>query len=474
MVLLNQDTVSMPSKVVKGRSLSAQLGEFFADLVFDDLPRQVVVQTKRCLIDSVGIAFASGAFDFSRRALLALTEDCKNGNYPILGMSDRLTRRDAALMNGLLIHGLDYDDTHVPGIVHASASALPTALAVGIERHLSGRELLCGYAIALEVDARLGTVAGGAFHQVGFHPTGLIGAFGAAVAAGRLSGLSAYSIMQAQGIVGSMAAGSLEFLESGAWTKRLHPGWAASSGLLAASLAAQGFVGPEFIYEGRFGLYRSHLGSDWSGDYEEIIAGLGEHWEIERIALKPYPSCHFTHAFADAALSLVSDGLKPEDIDHIECLIAPGEVGVVCEPAEAKRAPKNEYEAKFSLPFVVAACFARGQFGLKELSEDTLFDPIVQRLAGKVSYRTDPDSDFPRHYSGEVVVTTTDGHTLRAREQINRGAEERPLDDHAISKKFRENICLTRSGIIADQIGEALDTVENCHDVAELAEVLRG
>ncbi len=460
----------MPS----GATISERLGLFAAELSFDDLPGPVVEHAKRCLLDSIGIAFASGAYDFARRVLCALTVDNVGGTYPVIGFQERLGRRDSALFNGVLIHGLDFDDTHVPGVVHASSSALPAALAVGTEKHLSGRDFLTGYVLGLEVTSRLGMAAGGAFHQVGFHPTGLVGAFGAATLAGRLRGLSPKAIALSQGIAGSMAAGSLEFLESGAWTKRLHPGWAAGAGLVAASLAAEGFTGPERVYEGRFGLYRSHLGQDWDGDPNSALDGLGERWEMLRIALKPFAACHFTHAFADASLALRREGVRADQIASVECLIGAGEVGTVCEPAQAKKQPGSDYEAKFSLPFVVAASLVRGRLSLAEFDEGTLFDPEVTDLASKVTYRADPDSGFPRHYSGEVVVTTTDGRVLRHREQINRGAEERPLTDADVADKFRDNLTLVRSGSFADRIGEALGSVEECSDVAQLAEVLRG
>ncbi|MHB1520253.1 MAG: MmgE/PrpD family protein [Ferrimicrobium sp.] len=460
--------------LLTGKSVSKRLADFACGLRFEDIPSEVVAHAKRCLLDSVGVAFASGTYDFARRALSALSMDSSDGRFPVIGFADRLSRRDSAVFNGVLIHGLDYDDTHVPGVVHASASSLATALAVGTDRRLAGREFLTGYILGLEVTSRLSAVAGGEFHQVGFHPTGLLGAFGAATLAGRLSGLSAEAISQAQGIVGSMASGSLEFLESGAWTKRLHPGWAAASGLISASLASQGFVGPEQIYEGRFGLYRSHLGQAWSGDPEIALRGLGEEWETARIALKPFAACHFTHAFADAAIALHHEGLRADDVRSIECLIAAGEVGTVCEPAEAKRQPKTDYEAKFSLPYVVAASLMKGKLSLMEFGADTLFDPRVADLAGRVSYRSDPTSGFPVHYSGELVVNTVDGRVLRKREQINRGAEERPLDDAAVAEKFCDNVMMSHSASFAEQLIGLLTSVESVPNVAELAEALRG
>lgn len=455
-------------------SISEHLGAYAAGLAFADLPNAVVAHAKRCLLDSVGIAFASGSYDFARRALCALSVDNVGGRYPVIGFRDRLGRRDAAFLNGVLIHGLDFDDTYVPGVVHASSSALPTALAVGVERHLTGQQMLTGYVLGLEVTSRLGRVAGGAFHQVGFHPTGVLGAFGAAVLAGHLQGMSGHHISQAQGITGSMAAGSLEFLQSGAWTKRLHPGWAAGVGLVAAALAAQGFVGPDKIYEGRFGLFRSHLGADWAGDPTTVLDGLGQDWEMLKIALKPYPACHFTHAFADAALALRLEGVQGSDIESVDCLIAQGEVGTVCEPAQAKMQPSSDYEAKFSLPYVVSTALVKGKVGLNEFGDDTLFDPEITELAKKVTYQEDDRSDFPRYYSGEVVVKTRDGRTLHHREQINRGAEDRPLTDDDVVNKFRENVMLCHSRSFADRILDEIYSIDHCENVVNFAESLQG
>lgn len=473
--ILEAQAPSAPVAGTTTAALAAKFGEFAARLQFDEIPSTIVYHAKRCLLDAVGIAFASGAYDFSRRIVLGLASAESTGGYPIIGFNSRIpSNRDAALVNGALIHGLDYDDTHVPGVVHASASALPTALAISIERHLTGRDLLVGYILALEVSARLGSVAEGGFHQVGFHPTGVVGACGAAVAAAALMGLSPNEIAHAQGIVGSMAAGSLEFLETGAWTKRIHPGHAAACGILAAKLASQGFTGPKKVYEGRFGLFRSHLGDNLRVEPGTASEELGERWEVKRVAIKPYPACHFTHAFIDAALTLLNQGLRANDIDKIECLIAPGEVGTVCEPVEAKKAPKNEYAAKFSLQYVVAAALVRGKFGLQELLDDSLFDQEILSLAQKVSYREDPRSSFPHHYSGELIVTTHDGAELQAREQVNRGSDERPLEDSTVRRKFIENVCLTRSEAVALRLAEMLQNIDQLPDMADVGEALRG
>jgi len=461
---------------VKSSPISTQIAEFATTLRFEDIPADVVETAKLLILDSLGIAFASGTFDFASKALGAVDVLSAGADQDgtVVGATRGYSLRDAVLLNGLLIHGLDFDDTHPEGVIHASASALPTALGLAETLGSSGRELLTAYIVGLEVDARLGMAAQGGFHQVGFHPTGLIGAFGAAVIAGRLRGLSADQVAQAQGFVGSLASGSLEFLQTGAWTKRVHPGWAAVAGITAAAFAEQDFASPPEIYEGRFGLYATHLGTATSDGLTECTRGLGEVWQTRRVAVKPFPACHFTHAFADAAIALrTAHGVVPDEVESIHCLIAEGEVQTVCEPLELKRVPKTSYEAQFSVPYVAAAALRHGEFTLREIEDASLRDSVVLDLAKRVSYEVDPGSGFPAHFSGEVVLTTTDGRVLRHREQVNRGADERPLPPADIEAKFRTTSALAISPERAERIVDSLAALDSMRDVNDLTMLLR-
>jgi 2-methylcitrate dehydratase PrpD len=455
-------------------TIARSIAHFALQLRYEDVPTSVIERAKLHILDATGIAFASSTFDFARRSMGALLT-FGGGYQPVIAQHQRLNLRDAATMNGILIHGLDYDDTHMAGVIHVTASALPLALAECAERHLSGRDLLIGYLIAVEVAARIGAVAKGAFHEIGFHPTGLVGAFGCAAAAARLESLTVTGIALAQGLVGSMAAGSMEFLETGAWNKRLHPGWAAACGITAARFAGQGFVSPASVYEGRFGLFAGYLSGRHDYDLDLATRGLGEIWELTNVGIKPYPACHFVHSFADAILQLRErDGLRAEEVKSIRCLIAAGEIATVCEPWANKVRPVSDYDAKFSLPFVVAASLIRGRFSLTELQDEALADQEILALARRVSYEPDPDSAFPAYYSGEVVVETYDGRTLRRREQINRGTNERPLTHEAIERKFLENTTLAVSHVRAERIRDAVLGLEDVGDAADLAELLAG
>lgn len=456
--------------------ISEDLAQFAGALSTERIPAAVAMRAKHLMLDAVGIALASTTYDFAHRGMTAISGLAGSGNSAVIGMPARLPPRDAALINGILIHGLDFDDTHSGGVIHATASVLPTVLAVGARHHASGREMLAAYVFGVEVAAKLGAVAKGAFHQVGFHPTGLIGAFACALAAGRLMGLSQKQLVMAQGLTLSAGSGSLEFLEDGAWNKRFHPGWAAVAGITAAALAQQGFVGARRAYEGRFGLYKSHLQDHFDpANLALANAGLGEVWELTQVAVKPYPACHFVHACIDAAVALVHEQkLDPGEIESVRALVPAEVVKTVCEPVANKRHPANSYDAQFSIPFTVAAALQRGRFTLDELEDGSLGDPAILTLADRVTYEIDPASTFPRHYTGEVIVTTRGGRTFRHREAVNRGNGERPLSEAAIIEKFHANAARAVSHGRARRIERLLLSLDAADDVGAIADKLCG
>ena len=457
-----------------GASLSGRVAAAVDGIGLDDIPGEVVEAAKALVLDALGIGFASRSQSFAERALKGIGRVAGGGDGTVLGAVKTWDPGSAALANGLLIHGLDFDDTHLAGVIHTTAGALPAALAAAEIENGSGRDLLRAFILGTEVSARVGMVAAGRFHKQGFHPTGVAGAFGATVAAGLLFGLSKEELATAQGIVGSMASGLLEFLEEGSWTKRMHPGWAAHAGLTAASLAGAGFTGPSAIYEGRFGLYASHLGTR-ELPLEGVADGLGERWETLNIAVKPYPACHFVHAFIDAALQIKGgEGFGVEDIVGINCKIAAEEVETVCEPVANKRRPKSTYDAQFSVPFVVASAMVKERrLGISDFDEESKEDERILALAEKVGYEVDPDSGFPKHFSGEVAVELRDGRTLSWREQINRGAPERPLSRDEIREKFGLNASVGLTKEQAEVVLRRVEELEKLESVGELTAALR-
>ncbi|MBY0509590.1 MAG: MmgE/PrpD family protein [Rhodospirillaceae bacterium] len=455
------------------QTISEQFGAFAVNLSSSDIPADVRLRAQHHILDAVGIALASGRYDFSKTTLKGIQALGGTGNVPVIGMNARLSPRDAAMMNGFLIHGLDFDDTHMGGVIHPTASVIAAVLSASTMVNASGADLVTAYILGIEAATRLGSVAQGGFHQVGFHPTGIIGVFACALSVGRLLGLTDKQLTEAQGIALSMASGSLEFLEDGAWNKRLHPGWAAAAGITAAILAREGFDGITLPYEGRFGLFNAYLGKE-AGRTKLALAteGLNKTWELMNTAIKPYPTCHFVHACIDAALELRKQGLDPSQIKSVEALVPADVIKVVCEPSANKKKPANSYDAQFSVPFLTAAAFMRQRLTLADIEDEALRDADILKLADKFTYRADPDSPFPKAYSGELVVTKTDGQVIRHREHINRGAADRPLTNAEIVEKYRGNAAIAVDKDKMARVETAVLTLDRANDAAALMQAL--
>ena len=201
-------------------------------------------------------------------------------------------------------------------------------------------------------------------------------------------------MVDALGIAGSMAGGIIEYLAEGAWTKRLHPGWAAQSGLRAALLGRQGFLGPRTVFEGVHGLFHGFAHTA-TGNYDALIGDFGAHWVTQTLAFKPYPCGTMTHPYIDCARRLAARGIKAEEIQELVCEVGEGTVHRLWEPLAAKQRPTNGYAGKFSTPYCIAHAFVRGQVGLDAFADDAVKEPRVLALASKVRYQIDPKTLIP-------------------------------------------------------------------------------
>lgn len=416
------------------------LARFTHDLTPAALPAAVRDKSTHHILDAIGMALASHTFPFAAPALAGIRAAGAAGDATVVGASMALAPRDAALANGYLMHGLDFDDTHPAAIVHPTVACLPAALAIGQATNATWGQMLSAYAAGMETAIRLGRAVKGGFHHVGFHATGVVSHFSSAVVAGKLLGLSVAQLVAAQGITASTASGVQVFLETGAWTKRLHPGWGAMAGITAAHLAGAGFHGPDRPYEGKFGVFDAYLQARAADvDADSIALGLGEQWTLLETAIKPYPVCHFIHGAAEAALLLRPDVPDLSQITRIVCELPAQTLPIVAEPHAAKILPRSDYEGKFSAQFVVAACLVRGQFTLAELDDASLADPAILALASKVQCSAQADTAFPTHFSGAVHLHLANGTTLRRNVPVNLGSGERALNLDDIVAKFRAN-----------------------------------
>lgn len=478
---MHERTDTMPTDVI-----ASGLADFVHTLQPAAVPAASRERALHLVLDAIGCAMAARREDFAQRlgaGIGSFSDEESNhgeatgaasGHCGVIGFARRLPLRDAIWLNGALAHGLDYDDTHMSGVIHLSVSVLPAVLNLAARRGASGIAMLAAYIAGLEAGARVASVVKGGLHAQGFHPTGVVGAFASALAAGKLIGLTPAQLVAAQGIALSFASGSLQFLEDGAWTKRLHPGWAAQAGVQAALLAARDIPAPAAPYTGRYGLFASYLGDSLQARIDPALgtAGLGEVWELEQIAIKPFPMCHFVHAAADAAIALRAAGVDAAAVQSIEVLMPAGTMPVVCDPIAAKRRPGSDYDAKFSLPYAVASGLLRGRLGLRELQPEAYTDPAAHALMDKLLCVADPDATFPRHYSGEVRVTMADGRTHRHREAVNRGHAERPLTNGDIRAKFVDNARLHFSASHTDAVVSSVLGLQDQPQLRDLEDLL--
>ena len=415
-------------------SVAQHLAERIVALRADALPPAVKRKCEDLAIDVAGLCVTARNEDYIKSTLAGLDDD---GPCTAIGHKRTLSSAGAAIVNGTAAHGEDFDDTFEGGPVHAGAVIVPAVLAA-CERHRpDGASALLGIAVGTEVMCRLSTVVPKAVHKAGFHPTAIFGVMGAAAGVGAALGLNAKQITDALGIAGSMASGIIEYLAEGTWTKRMHPGWAAQSGIRAALLARGGFLGPRTVFEGVHGLFHGFAHTA-QGDYD-ALNDFGTRWVTETLAFKPYPCGTMAHPYIDCAKRLAARGIKAADIKEMICEVAEGTVHRLWEPLPAKQRPPNGYAAKFATPFILATGFVRGGVGLDAFTDAAVRDEAVLALAAKVRYVIYQKNPYPNAFTGHIRVIMTDGQVFEDRQPHFRGGANEPLTRADIEEKFALN-----------------------------------
>ena len=397
-------------------SVSETLSQWLAGLEPAHIPGSVRDSTIDTLIDVAGLAVAARKTDYMEALLAAFAEE---GPCTALGHGEGTDAAGAAMINGTAAHGEDFDNTFEGCPVHTGAVVVPAVLAAAERHGLGGERALAGIAAVIEVMCRLGLVSGTHVHSAGFHPTAVLGTFGAGV--GVALGLPAGALVDAFGVSGSMASGIIEYLADGTWTKRMHAGWAAQSGLRAALMGQHGFAGPRTVFEGEHGLFFG-FASPLEPDFAPLVCGLGRRWEAERLAFKPFACGTMVQPYIDCAIELKGSGIAPDDIADITCEAAERTLHRLWEPLAEKQRPPSPYGAKFSTPYCVAVGFIDGDVGLAQFTGDRIADQAVLGLAAKVRYRVDPDNEYPSNYTGHLKATLKDGSVHEIRRPHLRGA----------------------------------------------------
>jgi 2-methylcitrate dehydratase PrpD len=449
-------------------SVAERLAERIVALAPARIPGPVRRKCDDLLIDVIGLAVAARNEGYVTSALAAWDDD---GPCTAIGHARTMSAAGAAFVNGTAVHGEDFDDTFEGGPVHAGAVIVPAVLAACERYGADGPAALKGVAVGVETMCRLSMVIPKAVHRAGFHPTAVLGAVGAAAGVAAALNLDQRQLVDALGNVGSLASGIIEYLAEGTWTKRLHPGWAAQSGLRAGLLGRAGFVGPRTVFEGVHGLFNGFAHSQ-DGDYDALLGDFGARWVTETLAFKPYPCGTMAHPYIDCARRLAARGINAEEIEELVCEVADGTVHRLWEPLAAKQRPPNGYAAKFSTPYCLACGFVRGGVGLDAFTDAAVRDPAVLALAAKVRYRIDPDNPYPHNYTGHIRAVLRDGAIVEERQPHLRGGAHEPLARRDVEEKFRLNA--RHGGWAADRVDAALSLARKFYDGRIDLRALRG
>ncbi|WP_054709870.1 MmgE/PrpD family protein [Bacillus sp. JCM 19041] len=381
----------------------------------EQLPNDVQEMTKKLLLDCIGVTLRSSEKQASTSILKTALSLSSKGDSTVFGTTYSLPSQYAALVNGTTAHGIELDDVTSESSLHPGVVVIPVALAVAEEQNNTPdqviRSIVAGYEMMMRLGEAITNPSGN--YERGFHPTGICGVFGATMAAGCLLGLKKEEMLHAIGIAGSMASGSMEYLSNGAWTKKLHAGWAAHNGIIAAKSAANGFVGPATIFEGTFGFFKAYASIH---DANKLHENRRAPYKIIETNIKLHACCRYMHAQMDAAKHLYEEhDFHPDDIIAIDTTVLTGGEALVAVPLEAKQTPDNVVDAQFSLPYGIAVVLTYGKGGYHEFDESIIHAPSIKRLMKtvRISKQEKYDSLYPKKWGASVQITLKDGRILK-------------------------------------------------------------
>jgi 2-methylcitrate dehydratase PrpD len=455
-------------------AVTRELTRFVAGLSYEGLPDDVRARVKALVLDLTGIMVRARNDAESTPAMIAAAGrlGMKGGGCTVVGDADGYAPPGAAMLNGTLAHSLDFDDTHASASLHPSAPIVPAAFAAAEMAGADGRALIAAIVAGYEVQIRLSLALDPAAHyDRGFHPTATCGAFGAAAAAGRLLGLDPEGCANAFGIVLSMSAGSMQYLVNGAWTKRSHVGHAAMCGLIAATLAREGYKGAADALEGKWGFLHGYAPAS---DAKKAVDGLGQRWETMRIAVKPYPSCRYGHAPIDGILALASEHrIKPDEVEEVVVGVPEPGWKLIGDPEPAKQSPKSVVDGQFSMAFCAAVALRKGGFAWDDYAHH-LGDSATLALCKLVKTWVDPQAqaNFPAEMSGSVKIRTARG-TFETYVRVPKGEPANFLTAPELRAKFDTLAGPYLSARRRDELAAAILALEQTKDIGALLHLSR-
>ncbi|MFC1877231.1 MmgE/PrpD family protein [Thermodesulfobacteriota bacterium] len=445
--------------------ITQELAGYCSHMRFNDLSDEVIDCAKYRFLDWISVAFR-GSIEAPSQTAFRFISEMEKGQGVIVGTRQKAPYLYSALANGTSSHSIEMDDVNNESSLHPGVVVFPSALAAGGMAGASGKRFILAVVLGYEVMIRLGTALGPEnSYQRGFHPTGTCGAFGSSVASSKILGLQEEEILNAIGISGSQAAGSMEYLAQGAWTKPFHAGWAAHSGMVAALLSRKGFKGPSSILEGRDGFLHAYSNG---ADPSKVLDGIGSGFQILQTSVKIHACCRYMHSPIDAVLKIVKENnLRPEQVKKIKIGVLKAGAHLIAEPIESKYKPQSIVDAQFSMPFGAVAALLYGRAGLNEFQPSTIQSRPVRETMRKVECIVDPELDrtFPKQWRATAEILTEDEKRYSTTVEYPRGDPENPLSWEEMIERFHD---LTGQIIKKDQRLKIVEAVKKLDGVKDM------
>jgi 2-methylcitrate dehydratase PrpD len=454
------------------KKVAEAISDLAVGLTMDKLPREAVDYAKTLVLDVLASMIGIREIVSSRIAAELAGEFGGPAEASIVGGKGKVAVVNAAFANAIQAYGFDFIDDHNESNAHPSAATIPASLALGEALHRSGAELIEAIALGNEVVCRLGSAYLGQMYYQGFHPTSTCGTMGASVSAAKLLKLNQEKTVFSQGIAGSMVSGLMAWNSEGSYTKRLQAGHPAMSGIIAAKMAEKGFNGPSDIYEGIDGLLHAYSHRD-QYDKSIITRDLGKRWEFTTSSIKVYPCCRYSGGHLDACLEIVEKHAPdPGKIKKILVRSSKYTIRLLAEPR--KWDPKNVVDLQFSMPYQAAIAFVRGRAGVQEFTEESLRDPLAQKLMKLVEVVVDKEFErrYPKQYSSAVTVTMEDGTEYTAVVDNPKGDRRNPVTHQDVERKFRDlTVPVLGDEARVMKIITYVNQLEKSRDIAELIDL---
>lgn len=436
------------------------------------LPADVSVAARLHFLDALGVGLAATSAQAGAAYRGVGQALSVGGPSSVFGQGQGAAPADAALINGGLMHSLEFDDTHTGSIIHGSSVVAAAALAVAQAHQRSGQDMLGAYVRGWEALARFGLAAPGAFHAQGFQPSSVAGTLAAAWVAAELMHLSEDQTLAAMGIALSQSSGVMEFVSNGSSVKSLHPGWAAHAGVLAAQLAQAGMTGPETALEGRWGLFAQFARDPQAAArFAQSLADLGQRWHLPDAAIKFHPCCHYLHPFIEAAGLLTQRGVVAADIKAMVCQVPAGAAPIICEPWSRALNPATGHAARWSLPITVAMRLLEGRVDVGSFERSASAE--VRALAQKITWVPLANDQFPTRFEALITCELHSGQTITQRIDDVDGNHSRPPSPERVLAKFKANASLTLTPAGVDALCHAMETLDLQADVSAMGQALK-